>query len=224
MMSYVKLKFKVLLMVFLIAKTAGTLFLLTGTFDNIGIIFGQQTAIAQEENDNNEKEDSNVKNDKGDDKNKPVTNKDAEKLRVTLDGLEAKRILVKKEEQRLKEDQDQLEELKHEIEDRIDELAKLHNKIEVALANMEIKITEEELREQQEAEAKLKQLVRVYSGMKPKQAGAIVNELDIEIAKKLFLRMKGDAAGKILSNVESSRAAKISEHLAANGKKKKEEK
>ncbi len=217
MMPYVKLKFKVLLIVFLIAKTAGTLFLLTGTFDNIGIIFGQQTAIAQDEN-----EDSNVKNDEDDDKKKPKTKKSSEKLRVTLDGLEEKRIRVKEEEQRLKEDKAQLEEMKQDIEDRIDELAKLHKKIEVALANMEQKLTEEELREQQEAEAKLKQLVRVYSGMKPKQAGAIVNELDIEIAKKLFLRMKGDAAGKILSNVESSRAAKISEHLAANGKKNKE--
>ena len=38
--------------------------------------------------------------------------------------------------------------------------------------------------------------------------------MDIVIAEKLFLSMRGDVAGKILSFVESAKAAKISERLA----------
>ena len=52
--------------------------------------------------------------------------------------------------------------------------------------------------------------------MKPKNAGQIINAMDILVAEKIFRNMKGDAAGKILSYVDSARAEAISERLAAN--------
>ena len=57
------------------------------------------------------------------------------------------------------------------------------------------------------------QLVKVFSSMKPKKAGEIVNNMDIEAARKLFLKLKGDRAGEILSYVNADKAAQISEKL-----------
>jgi flagellar motility protein MotE (MotC chaperone) len=52
--------------------------------------------------------------------------------------------------------------------------------------------------------------------MKPKQAGDIFIIMDFVVAEKIFFNMNGAAAGKILSYVESSLAAKISERLAVS--------
>jgi len=52
--------------------------------------------------------------------------------------------------------------------------------------------------------------------MKPKNAGAILDKMDIELAYKILQIMKGDVAGKILAYVDSAKAAEISERLALN--------
>ena len=42
--------------------------------------------------------------------------------------------------------------------------------------------------------------------------------MDLEVAKKMFLKMKGERAGQILSFVNSDRAAQISEKLTEKKK------
>lgn len=140
--------------------------------------------------------------------------KAAAETRRELEGLEEKRLQIKRQEERLKEEQMKLKALKLELSDKISELETMHRKIEDSLEKIERKRSEKEVVSKEAQEKKIKQLVKMYSTMKPKQAGAIFNSMDIVIAEKIFMNMKGDAAGKILAYVESSKAALISERLA----------
>lgn len=60
---------------------------------------------------------------------------------------------------------------------------------------------------------KIKHLVDVYSNMKAKQAAAVLETLDPDLAVKILSGMKGRQAGEILSFVEPVKAAKLSEML-----------
>jgi flagellar motility protein MotE (MotC chaperone) len=50
--------------------------------------------------------------------------------------------------------------------------------------------------------------------MKPKRAAKIVDKMELEVARQIFSRMREASAALILSNVDSEKAAKITEHLA----------
>jgi len=142
-----------------------------------------------------------------------------EELRATLDSLENKRLQIQKEEADLKNQRAQLETLKLEIEEKIENLTKIQKELETALAQKEAKETEAE-RKQREAEiAKTKQLVKVYTSMKPKTAAALIDKLDMEVSLKLFELMKGEQIGNILSYVDRDRATQLSERLATRAVK-----
>lgn len=141
-------------------------------------------------------------------------NKATEDVKLMLDGLEDKRIQLQKQEERIRLEQNKLNGLKQELEDKMAELERTHGLIEQSLAMLEKKKSEKERIREEEENRKIKQLVKVYSNMKPKQAGEIINKMDIVIAEKIFLSMKGEAAGQILSYVDSVKAAQISERLA----------
>lgn len=178
------------------------------------------TAIATAE-DKAQPEQADADNDTGQDgakgeAAKADANKEAEETKIVLEGLEEKRIQLQKQEERLKAEEDRLKKLKQELEDKAAELEKTHALIQESLAKLDKKKSEKERLREAEEDKKIKQLVKVYSNMKPKQAGEIINNMDIVIAEKIFLNMKGEAAGKILSYVESSKAAMISERLAVN--------
>ncbi|GAB6096686.1 hypothetical protein JCM14469_29390 [Desulfatiferula olefinivorans] len=143
-------------------------------------------------------------------------NNATEDVKVMLDGLEEKRIQLQNQEERIRKEQEKLNALKQELEDKMAELARTHELIEQSLARLDRKKSEKERLREEAEDRKIKQLVKVYSNMKPKQAGEIINKMDIVIAEKIFLSMKGEAAGQILSYVDSAKAAQISERLAVN--------
>ena len=62
--------------------------------------------------------------------------------------------------------------------------------------------------------AKINRLVKMYAGMKPKNAARIVDKMDINVAKEIFSKMRESSASQILSYVDSAKAARISERLA----------
>ena len=95
------------------------------------------------------------------------------------------------------------------------DLTKIQKDLETALAQKEAIETEAE-RKRREAELeKTKQLVKVYTSMKPKTAAALIDKLDMDVSLKLFALMKGEQIGNILSFVDRDRAAELSERLAA---------
>ncbi len=140
--------------------------------------------------------------------------RDAAEARRELEGLEEKRLQIRRQEEKLKAEQIRLKALKVELSDKISELEDMHRKIEESLKKIDRKRSEKEVVSREAQDRKIKQLVKMYSSMKPKQAGVIFNSMDIVIAEKILLNMKGDAAGKILAFVEGPRAALISERLA----------
>ncbi|WP_371371258.1 MotE family protein [Sporomusa aerivorans] len=79
-------------------------------------------------------------------------------------------------------------------------------------------ITKEELEKQakikQQEEAKrISKLARLYTGMKPEAAVAIMHELDDPTVIAIFGKMEEEQVSKILSLLDSKRAARLSEDM-----------
>jgi flagellar motility protein MotE (MotC chaperone) len=135
-------------------------------------------------------------------------------ISATLSSLEAKRLEIEKEQQQLNAQKAQLEALKRELDAKIDTLAKLQKQIEADLQKRDKLKAQAQNQRSVEEEAKLKQLVKIYTSMKPKTAAALINKLDLDVVLKLFARMKGAQVASILSYADRDRAALISERLA----------
>ncbi len=88
--------------------------------------------------------------------------------------------------------------------------ADINKKIAI-LTKLRDEIRAEVARKKTAEEQKIKHLIKVYSAMKPQSAAGLIEKLDIKLAIELLSKMKGDAVGKILSFVDTEKAAKISE-------------
>jgi len=135
--------------------------------------------------------------------------------RAVLEGLEKKRLDIQEAEKRLTEDKRQLEAIKEEIEAKIEELSKVHQQVEEKLARIERIETEEERLRREAEERRIKQLLKIYSSMKPKDFVPIMAKLDFDDTMKIITRMKSEQIGKILLNVDKDLAVKISNEIIA---------
>jgi flagellar motility protein MotE (MotC chaperone) len=133
--------------------------------------------------------------------------------KVVLSGLEDKRKALALAEDALKEERKQLEKYKEEIDEQLSRLEDLKRRIEADLALLDQKKTARELEKEAAFEAKMDKLVKVYAGMKPKEAGEIINKMDIDVARQILSRMRETSAAQILAFVNTERAAKISEGI-----------
>lgn len=70
--------------------------------------------------------------------------------------------------------------------------------------------TEEELQK----DARIEHLVIAYGGMKPEQAGTLVNSLDDEVAVSILSAMPGRKAGLILAFVNPDKAARLTKAIS----------
>ncbi len=134
--------------------------------------------------------------------------------KVVLAGLEDKKKAVAKAEEELKQEKKKLESFKEELDEKLMRLARLKEQIDADFARLEKKKTDKELKQEAAFETKMQKLVKIYAGMKPKKAGAIINEMDIMVARQIFSRMRKRSAANILSYVNSEKAAKIGEFIA----------
>lgn len=133
--------------------------------------------------------------------------------KIILESMEKKRLFLRQEEIRIEEQRKQLEALKEEMEEKVQTLNNIHKQIEEKIIRIEKKETAKEIQEREAKEQKIKQLLKIYSGMKPKDVGSIIDKLEFQDALTIFLRMKGDQAAKILTFVNPERAVKISQQL-----------
>lgn len=134
--------------------------------------------------------------------------------KVVLRGLEEKKTMVDKAMKTMQEEKRQLETFEEQIDEKLEKLAALKKQIQEDMALLEKKKTAREQEEEAAYEAQIRRLVKTYETMKPKAAAPIINEMNLEVAQEIFLRMKEAAASQILSYVDSGKAAKISERLA----------
>lgn len=211
---------KFLVVGFFIAKIIVTLVFLSCSVNVFELVFNGSTAIAEEENKPEETKgagesqgNANPDTVKSEDDQK-ADEEQTEEIRGELEGMEEKRQWIINEQKRLDEKKVQLENLKQEIEEKVSELTKVRKELELTVAKMEEKITEKQQKRIDQDKAKIKQLVKVYTSMKPKTAAELINKMDMDVILELFSRMKGEQIGRILSYVERNRAAKISEKLA----------
>jgi len=126
-----------------------------------------------------------------------------EEEEIDLNFLLKKKDELQKEEEELKKKRAELMAIREEINNKIATLTQLRNEIRADMAK----------RKTVEGR-KLKHLIKAYSAMKPQKAASLIEKLNMRFAVELLSNMKGDAVGKILSFVETEKAAKISEQLA----------
>jgi len=94
-----------------------------------------------------------------------------------------------------------------QVEEKINQLTQLRSEIEILLG----KQTEEEI-------ARLRSLVKVYEGMKAKDAAVIFNTLDMEILVQVIERMSERKIAPILAEMDPQRARKLTVILAEQKK------
>ena len=133
--------------------------------------------------------------------------------KVVLEGLAERRAAIEKDGELLEEERKRLEKFKEEIDGKLEALEALKQQISNDIATLEQKKTDQELAKEAAFDARMDSLVKVYSGMKPKKAAAIVDEMDVDVAKQIFSRMRESSASQILAFVDSEKAAKISERI-----------
>lgn len=95
-----------------------------------------------------------------------------------------------------------LKTLEQQLDAKLAQLQEMQGKVEQMLA--EAKETRD---------AKLRHLIDVYTNMKAKQAAAVIETLNEDIAVKILAGMRGRQAGEILTYVQAEKAAKLSEQL-----------
>jgi len=124
---------------------------------------------------------------------------------VSLEILEAvkkEKIDLAKKEEKMKEEEKRLNELKETIDLKMKEYQALRTELESLVKRLE-----------QFDEDNFKNLVKVYESMRPEEAGPLMSSLKEETAIKIFSQMNNKKAAKILPFVEPKKATRISEAL-----------
>jgi flagellar motility protein MotE (MotC chaperone) len=103
------------------------------------------------------------------------------------------------------------------IEERIERLSKIQEQISTNLEKDKAALPEKERKQKMAEEAKIKMLSRLYASMKPNQAAAIIDKMDIEIIQKVFSQMKRKQVVDILTYFGQDRVTEISARLAETG-------
>jgi flagellar motility protein MotE (MotC chaperone) len=134
--------------------------------------------------------------------------------KVVLRGLEEKKTRIEKQQAIQLQEKKELELFEEQIDEKLEALKDLKRQIEEDMALLDKKKTLKELEQEAAYEAKIGRLVKMYAGMKPKDAAKIVDKMNLEVAQEIFLRMREASASQILAFVDSEKAAKISERLA----------
>lgn len=134
--------------------------------------------------------------------------------KVVLRGLEEKKNAIEKSQKILDLEKKELEGYEEHLDEKLIALEALKKQIAEDMARLEETKTQKELEKEAQFEAKMNRLVKMYAGMKPKNAAQIVDKMSLETAQEIFMRMREASASQILAYVDSEKAAKISERLA----------
>ncbi|GHV57962.1 hypothetical protein FACS189460_5290 [Deltaproteobacteria bacterium] len=111
--------------------------------------------------------------------------------------------------------------LESDLNQRLQTTETAKREIEALLQRNEAVLAEQKaLAEQQKKEdevlrdARLQHLVTAYSGMKPEQAGNLINSMDDDVAVSILSAMPGGKAGKILAMVNPDKAARLTKAIS----------
>lgn len=120
-----------------------------------------------------------------------------------IQGIKTREAAIRLKEDEIKREEERLQTLKADLEDRIELLSQIEKRITVLIETK--KAVEDE---------KMRKLAKVFESTPPEQAGPLMSKLDVDIAAQLILKMQGRKAGRIWGYVEPDRAVQISKELA----------
>jgi flagellar motility protein MotE (MotC chaperone) len=126
-----------------------------------------------------------------------------ESVKQLAAALERQRAMLVSKEARLRQEEERLEALKVSLHDQLEELTAMNAQVSEA-ARKKADLEEEEL----------KRVVRIYEATSPEQSGVLLGKLDAKLAARILSRMNGAKAGKVLTSMEPTQAARLSEQLA----------
>ena len=121
-----------------------------------------------------------------------------------LQALSARRKEIEQRAQELQERTALLQAAETRIDQKIGELKALQRTIEALI-----------IQHDEQEEAKLRSLVKIYESMKPKEAARIFEELDMEVLLEVVDRMKERKSAPILAKMNPTRAKEVTLELAA---------
>lgn len=124
-------------------------------------------------------------------------------LEEMIAALKAREEAIVLREKELESKSGSLNSIMKEIDMRVERLNTLQAEIEKEID-----------RQKQVNEANITKLAKVYESTSPPEAGALLSQIDVEIAAQILLKMNNMKAGKIWGHVAKDKAAEISKRLA----------
>jgi len=179
-----------------------------------GSLFNTGTSVFAADEKKKEKDTAKKGDEQATEKPCPECPECPDPAKVVLRGLEEKKTMIEKQHKALVQEKKELEVFEDQIDEKLESLKTLKKQIEKDMALLEKKKSLKEQKKEAAYEAKIGRLVKMYAGMKPKNAARIVDKMNLEVAQEIFLRMREASASQILAFVDSEKAAKISERLA----------
>ena len=120
-----------------------------------------------------------------------------------LQSLARRREEIERREQALAIQEAQLKAIEQEVDRKIAELNKLRGELEGLLG-----------KQQTMEEERILSLVKIYENMKPKEAAAIFNTLDMDVLLAVIGRMAERRSSPIIANMDTDRARLVTIRLA----------
>lgn len=122
---------------------------------------------------------------------------------MVLEELKERREALDARESRLNQRDALLQVTEKRVEEKIAELEQIRTEIQDLLGQ-----------QSEEEEARMQSLVKIYEGMKPKEAAAIFNDLDMDILLQVVGRMSERRTAPILADMNIKKAQELTTLLA----------
>ena len=119
--------------------------------------------------------------------------------------------------QALSQRRDKLEERERTLDQREALLKAAEKRLEEKVADLDavkLELQQMQSRNNQEEDARLRSLVRIYESMKPKEAAQIFDKLEINVLLGVVERMKEQKVAPILASMQPDRARQVTDMLA----------
>lgn len=117
--------------------------------------------------------------------------------------LNKKQAELKQKEQALQKKEQYLTRMQQQVETKLKKLTAIEQKIQ-----------NYQNQKQQNQDAKIRSLAKIYGSMKPKQAAELLQNLDDQLVVEVISTMNTRQAANILANMDVKKAAEISERLS----------
>ncbi|MDY0041474.1 MAG: hypothetical protein RBS57_14275 [Desulforhabdus sp.] len=117
--------------------------------------------------------------------------------------LQQKEAELKRKEEQLQQREEYLAKMKQEVDDKLKELIDLQKEVQAYRTE-----------KQEDQNAQIRSLSKIYGSMKPKEAAKLLENLDDKLVVSIISTMNATDAANILANMDIKKAAKISESLS----------